>query len=127
MTALSEALEAAQRRALAALQKAYVAGQIEAEPMVSKLALAGITDPVEIAHLLATLDVLKEWGAPPPVETNGKQDEPITERQKEFLTKLVHEKQVPYPDKALTKERASEAINELQAGTYDPDKWTVPF
>jgi hypothetical protein len=74
VTALSDALTAAQRSALAALEKAYVAGAIEAEAMVAALESVGISD-------LA----------------------------------------------GLTKPKASELIDSLNGGSYDPAAWSVPF
>lgn len=65
MTPLSEALTTAQRRALAALEKAYVAGHIEAEDLPQRLAAFGVNDPTDVAFLTASLSVLREWGVTP--------------------------------------------------------------
>jgi hypothetical protein len=69
MTPLSDALTAAQRSALAALEKAYVAGQIEAPDARERLDDCGISDPVDIAFLFSALDVLREWGVSAPTMT----------------------------------------------------------
>jgi hypothetical protein len=53
VTPLSDALTAAQRSALAALEKAYVAGSVDDKTMVAKLVSVGISDSVDIAFLLA--------------------------------------------------------------------------
>lgn len=128
MTPLSDALTAAQQRALSALGKAYVGGQVEREAYIESLKACGVTDPVDLAYLLASLDVLREWGAPVPAETNGKPEEPMSDKQRGFIDQLVREKNVTAPDlDGLTKAKASDLINELQAGTYDPQKWQIPF
>lgn len=127
MTALSDALDAAQRRSLAALQKAYHAGQLDAETCVTKLNACGITDPVDIGLLVANLDVLREHGAELPAEPKPTTDEPASDKQLAYIAKLCDEKGVVAPDPPLSKAQASEIIDQLQAGSYDPDKWTVPF
>lgn len=129
MTPLSDALTAAQRRALASLEKAYVGGVVEIEDVASRLSECGMDDVVDRAHLFACLDVLREWGAPVPAETNGKPaDEPASPKQVQLINDLIDRKQLarPFLD-GLTKPQASDLINELQAGTYDPAKWSVPF
>jgi hypothetical protein len=52
VTPLSDALTAAQRSALAALEKGYVAGAIQAERFTDELESCGISDPVDVAFLL---------------------------------------------------------------------------
>jgi hypothetical protein len=133
VTALSDALTAAQRSALAALEKAYVAGAIESEAMVAALESAGISDPVDTAFLLSALDVLKEWGVAAPTMTervareNG-EPEKASDKQLQLIFDLCKRKNVPAPDLiGLTKPKASELIDSLNDGSYDPAKWTVPF
>ena len=53
MTALADALTAAQHRAVAAIQKQYAAGKIEAETVRERLDLIGLTDTVDQDRLLA--------------------------------------------------------------------------
>jgi hypothetical protein len=60
VSALAEALVAAQRRSLATLEKAYVAGAIDAEPMTEALERCGITDAVDRAFLIASLTGVDE-------------------------------------------------------------------
>lgn len=132
MTPLSDALTAAQRRALAAVEKAYVAGHIEQEAAAEVLEGCGITDPVDRAFLFASLDVLREWGAPVPAENgSGPKVEPMSDKQRDFIQRLLEEKGIApddYPDSAgLTKAQAHEIIDSLQNGSYDPEKWRVPF
>jgi hypothetical protein len=68
MTPLSDALTAAQRSALAALEKAYVAGGIDADEAIARFDACGVRDPVDVAFLLSALTVLREWGiSVPPV------------------------------------------------------------
>jgi hypothetical protein len=133
VTALSDALTAAQRHALAALEKAYVAGAIESEAMVAALESVGISDPVDTAFLLAALDVLKEWGVQAPNLTerlareNG-EPEKASDKQRQLILDLCRRKEVPAPDLAgLTKPKASELIDSLNDGSYNPAAWSVPF
>jgi hypothetical protein len=132
MTPLSDALTAAQRSALAALEKAYVAGQIEAPDARERLDDCGISDPVDIAFLFSALDVLREWGvsAPTMTERLPKQPEFATEKQQTLISDLCERKNQPVPAAmgALTKASASEIIDSLQKnGTYDLDKFGGPF
>lgn len=132
MTALSDALTAAQRSALAALEKAYVAGRIEPDALTAALEAVGISDPVDTAFLLAALDVLREWGvaAPTMSERVAREDpsqQPASKAQLDYIGRLCDEKQAERPDEPLSKAEASEIIDALQAGTYDPAKYHVPF
>jgi nucleotide-binding universal stress UspA family protein len=128
VTPLSDALTAAQRSALAALEKAYVAGLIERDDAHVALETIGIIDHVDRAFLFSALDVLREWGvSAPTMSERVVEEQPATEKQLDYLRKLAEGKGAPVPDKQLTKASASEAINELQNGTYDPEKWCVPF
>ena len=68
MSALAEALVAAQRRALQATEKAYVAGALTRDEAVTELNAFGLTDQVDIDYLLAALDVVRLRGAALPAE-----------------------------------------------------------
>lgn len=69
MTALAEALLAAQRSALAALNKAYVARVIDRDVWGMNLHAIGCEDNVDVVLLLASLDVCREFGVPAPAAT----------------------------------------------------------
>jgi len=132
VTALSDALAATQARAVAALAKRYVGGTLgEDETPEAVLGRIGLNDPTDTAHLIAAWDFLRESGATPPAEVATHETtakvEPASDKQWDYLRKLADEKGTTAPDGPLTKAQASEAISQLQAGTYDPDKWTVPF
>jgi len=136
VSALAEALVAAQRRALAQLEKAYVR---DAEDDLSKrtagfldaLTQIGLTDREDGRMLVTCLEVLRVTGGALPSEpTNGgepKPPEPASDAQLALIADLVKRKNVPAPDLPLTKVDASAIISSLQAGTYDPAKWSVPF
>lgn len=131
MSALAEALVAAQRRALQALEKQYVAGKLDHDGACTCLNLIGLTDTVDQDRLFFALDMIRDYGAQLPSEpTNGgepKPPEPASDAQLALIADLVKRKNVPAPDLPLTKVDASAIISSLQAGTYDPAKWTVPF
>ena len=57
MSALAEALVAAQRRALSATEKAYVAGFITHADAVAELNAFGLTDQVDIDFLEDTISI----------------------------------------------------------------------
>ena len=80
MSALADALVAAQRRALAAVEKQYAAGKLEADAVREQLDAIGLSDTVDVDRLLAALDLIRDYGATLPGEpapTNGK---PETEK-----------------------------------------------
>lgn len=124
MTPLSDALTAAQRRALAALQKAYVAEAISPDELREKLHGCGISDDVDVSYLTHTLNVLREWGAAVPAETNGKQDDvAATDAQWARIRRDCERANLAAPVGPLTKSDASRIIQELERGEYEP----VPF
>lgn len=136
MTPLSEALTAAQRRALQALEKAYVAGHIDAEHLSAALEAAGISDPIDIAFLLSALDVLREWGVPAPnmaerVARENGEPKRASASQVSFIVDLLkrgnHGPLAEDDLRALPFERASELISALKDGTYKAEDWDVPF
>ena len=129
MTPLSDALTAAQKAALLALQKAYVAGHVESGDVTEKLRECGITDPTDLAFWLASLDVLKEWGAPVP-QSNGKprEDAPATDAQWSRIRADCKRANLPEPTGPLSKAGASDVIGKLERGEYDPAaEWVLPF
>lgn len=131
MSALAEALVAAQSRAVGALQKQYVAGKIDGDTLRGRLSAIGLTDEVDQDRLTWALDTIREYGAALPSEpapANGKaKDEPATDAQWALVKRLCGEKNQPVPDGPLTKVQAHECIDTLKAGTYDAGKWAVPF
>ena len=133
MTALSDALAQAQAKAIAAVSKAYVAGAVDDGAFFEELSLIGATDQVEQRQLQASLAILRQYGAPAP-DTNGKpyserrETEPATQAQRDLIDRMCRERSFELPDYAgVTKPQASQMIQELQAGSYDPDKYTIPF
>jgi hypothetical protein len=132
MTALSDALTAAQAKAIVTIERAYVAGHLDAESFAARLDEIGCGDVFERAHLLACLDTLREYGQPATTEREAyserRKREPLTDPQRARIIRDCDAHSLPYPDfDALTKAQASEVIQSLEQGTYDPDKWTVPF
>jgi hypothetical protein len=131
VTPLSDALTAAQRRALAALEKAYVAGAIESDKLREGLHACGVSDDVDISYLTHALDLLREWGAPVPAEPNGGEPKKATEGQVKFIVDLLkkgnHGPLAEQDLRALTFDRASALIDALKAASYDPAEWDVPF
>jgi hypothetical protein len=131
--ALAAALEASQAKAIAALGKAYVRRDEEPDQDLFRQLMKGmgLDDDFAITFLFHAWDVLREQREQPPGAENGqpaKEDEPASERQLSYIASLADEKGHTAPDTAgLTKAKASELISELQAGTYDPEKWEVPF
>ena len=136
MTALADALTAAQTRAVAALGKQYVGGTINDVTVREDLHSIGLTDEVDTDRLLAAWDILKAAGAQPPGEqkaaTNGTDDAPrkATPNQRSYIVDLLRKGDFPpfaEQDLAnLTHDAASEIITALRNGTYDPTKYDVP-
>ena len=131
MTALSDALEQAQRRAVAVLGREVMAELCTPEIAREQLDWIGLGDPVDGAKWLACLSIIRRGGGEAPAETNGKpKAEPASDKQTAFIAKLLAEKGVvpdDFPDSPLTKDQAHEIIDTLQAGTYEPSKWKLPF
>jgi hypothetical protein len=113
------------------VEKAYVAGQLDVEAATARLNECGITDPVDLAYLLASLDVLKEWGAPVPAEPNGSAEpKKATAAQVKYALSLFEHKHPAMAEddiRALTSDRASQLIEALKSNSYNPDEWDVPF
>jgi hypothetical protein len=129
VSVLAEALLAAQRQAIGALEKQYVAGTMDVPTLCEWLDTMGCRDVIEQGQLLAALNALKEFGIATPT-TSGKPDpenELASQKQLLFLARLADEKHTMPPDGPLSKARASEAIQALQKGTYNVDEWTAPF
>lgn len=131
MTALAEALLAAQRQAIGALSKAYVAGTLDEDGVTTGLEAIGATDVTDRQHLLNALEILQNLGAPAPratqPETKRDGTDLASDAQLTLLRKVADERGYVAPDYHLTKANASKVIDEMKAGTYNPDEWTVPF
>ena len=136
MSALADALVAAQRRAVAAIEKQYAAGRIEPDVVIDKLNAVGLTDTVDQERLLAALDTIMEYGAALPAEPqNGSErpQEPATDAQRARIKRdiapkhgddaAVHISSEP----SLTKAQASEIIDSIAKGTFELEKWWIPF
>ena len=131
MSALAEALVAAQRRALASLEKAFIAERIDSEAFHIQLHAMGITDDIDIGYLATSLAVMREWGASPPAETNGNEPRKASDAQVALIVDLLKRgNHAPLSEadiRSLPLERASALITDLKLGRYDPAKWDVPF
>jgi hypothetical protein len=130
VSALADALVAAQSRAVAALGKQYVGGQMDEDELRVALDSIGMTDPTDTARWVAALDIITATGAALPTVNGAKSDTEYasaTEAQVKLIGSLVESKQVPMPALPLSKAQAHEIIDTLKAGTYDATKWSVPF
>jgi hypothetical protein len=126
MTALSDALAAAQARALAALAKEYVANGDPEKVTTGMLDAMGLTDRVEQAQWFVCLQVMRSSGAQPPSEQAPSRNgapEPASERQWSLIRNLCDERQMTAPEGPLTKQQAHEVIDSLKQGNYDPNRW----
>jgi hypothetical protein len=130
VSALAEALLAAQRQAVGSLSKAFVAGTLSDEAFVSNLNAIGLRDEVDQALLRDSLLIVRALGgeAPKPTGTSEpKQAEAASEKQTAYIKTLADERGTIAPDGPLTKEQASKIIEQLKAGTYAVDECVIPF
>jgi len=129
VSALSDTLVASQSRALAALERAYLRELLDAESFAARCDAIGARDVLERADLLACLDVLREYGATETPSANGQPArKPITDKQRSFIARLADEHGFAMPETAgLSTDEASKLISSLQAGTFNPDDWDLPF
>ncbi len=121
MSALADALRAAQAQTLAAMQRAYLAAPCDRIDFVEQLDAIGCTEKVEQEYLLATLEALRGFGVQGSTQTlapsrNG-DTEAATDAQWKLLRRLADERGRVAPDGPLTKDEASKAINDLKAGS----------
>lgn len=131
MSTLSEALTAAQARAINAISKSYLASHIERDEANAELQVVGATDDVDRCALLDALDTIKRYGAQAPSEPSYSErrtnDRP-TSAQVTLIERLAKEKDYePVDLTAVTRAQASEIIDTLKNGTFDPAKWSIPF
>ena len=119
MSALAEALLAAQRQASTAAVRAFVAGSLNESDLLEILDNIGETDKTEQGYLLAALHVEKQLGVVP--QTNGAVprpaalDEPATQAQLNLVAKLADDKGRVVRTDGMTKAQASQAIEALKA------------
>lgn len=131
MSALTEALVAAQARAINAVSKAYLASHIDRDEANDELQTVGATDDVDRTALLDALDTIKRYGAQAPGEpaANGERQR-ATQKQLDYLRKLVTDANDQAPTEwigYLSKDEASKAIEQIKAGSFDINDWQVPF
>ncbi len=131
MSALGQALEASQAKAVAALGKAYVRREEQPDDDLFRALLQkiGLEDDTAITFLLAAWAVLREEKAAPPGEQAAKVQplEDATEAQWKLLRDLADRKGTTAPPGPLSKAEASTIIDALQKGTYKPDDYERPF
>jgi hypothetical protein len=136
MTALSDSLATSQARAVAALAKSYVQGRIEPEAVREALSAVGLTDAVDTDQWLATLDVIREHGAAAPGEARGPRWAEghssgevgrATDAQVKLIAKLADERKLIAPQGPFTMAQASQIIEQIKNGSYNPDDWAVQF
>ncbi len=131
MSALTQALEASQNKAVAALGKAYVRREEtpDDELFAGLLHKIGLDDDVAIAFLLAAWSILREQREQPPGEQAPlpARAEPASDAQWSLIRKLADEKGTTAPAGPLTKALAHNVIDGLKAGTYKADDYEVPF
>jgi hypothetical protein len=132
MSALTQALEASQSKAVAALGKAYVRREEtpDDELFAGLLHKIGLDDDVAISFLLAAWSVLREEKAAPPAEQASRKEQTEREASPAQLARIkrdCHTAGLEEPNKPLTMNQASGIIEALAAGTYDAGEWTVPF
>jgi hypothetical protein len=128
-------LVAAQRRALSAMEKQYVAERLDGEQARVIMDEIGLTDDVDQDRLICALDVIRDYGAALPAEakpTNGdKPPELASQRQRDWIADLFGKSNYVPLDSSdvakLTKAQASKLIDALQAGTYEASEWDVPI
>ena len=118
MTALAEALLAAQRQATTGAVRAFVAGALNETELQDVLDNIGCTDKIEQGYLLAALHVEKQLGVTP--QANGAVprpaalDEPATKAQLNLVAKLADDKGRVVQTDGMTKAQASAAIEALK-------------
>jgi hypothetical protein len=133
VTALSDALAAAQARAIAALGKQYVTEEAPDHALYKgHLVAIGCADHVEGEQLLASWNLLRQAGMQAPAESAPKPssaEEKASQKQRDYIADLCKQRNLEPPDKdwPLTKETASDLIDDIKSGAYDPAKYQVQF
>ena len=131
MSALGQALEASQAKAVAALGKAYVRRDEapDDELFAGLLHKIGLDDDVAIQFLLAAWAVLREEKAAPPGEqaTKSAQSQAATDGQWKYIRDLADKNGTTAPVGPLSFDQASKIIVALKAGAYKAEDYEVPF
>jgi len=126
---LLEVLEEQRKQSLKLLRLAYIgrADEPDDELYAGLIHGMGIEDDIAIAWLLACWKIQRENRALGDSPTPAPKDDKATPRQLDYIKKLAGEKGYAPPDEPLTKAQAGEIIDSMMSGSYDPDKWRVPF
>jgi len=122
MSALAEALVAAQTRAVAALGKQYVGGTLDSDAVRIALDSVGLSDPADTARWLSALDIIRETGAPLPNGDAPTNEKPSSLAQRNLIDKLCDERGIVKPQShpRLFAE-ASAIIDKIKRGAFIPD------
>ena len=130
MSALSDAVEVVQRKAITALGSRYIRGADEPDDdeYRNRLDVLGCTDDTEVAWMLAGWRVLREERAAAPGEPVAsraaeKESRPASDAQWKRIRDDCKRANLEVPQGPLSMRQASETIEALAAGTYEP----VPF
>ena len=133
MSALAEALVAAQARAVSTIGKQFLAEKISYDEATDLLKTCGCGDEVELEYLLACWSAIRAAGAQAPSEQKPSQNGPdrskATDAQISLMEKLAKERNYTMPDdaKLLSRDHASQIIDNMKAGEYDYAEWRVAF
>lgn len=119
MTVLAEALQAAQRQALAAMQRAYLAGVMDVDEVSENLDAIDLRDVIQRATLLNAWAICKSLGVTqePSFSAAPRPDvvDEATQAQRDLITKLSDERgQVADMPPGMTKAQASKMIEDLK-------------
>lgn len=123
MSALAEALVAAQARAVAALGKQYVGGQLDSDAVRIALDSVGMNDPADTERWLNALDILRATGATMPNgDTPHERERPSSPAQRSLIDKMCDERGIVKPQTPpRTFAEASAVIEKIKAGSFQPD------
>ena len=120
MTALSEALVAAQRRAITAIGKSYVREPFDAAIVKDALNRIGLNDPGEQEELIEAWALVNAYGGQAPDEAKPQPHqsgpEPATGAQIALIQRLAKEKHIALSDnpELWTKQQAHEWIDQAK-------------
>ena len=131
MSALAEALVAAQARAVAALGKQLLAAHMDTDTVRAHLHSIGLTDEIDAERWIFALGIIRACGeqAPGEQKPNGPDRSKATDAQISLMEKIAKERNYTMPDdaKLLSRDHASQVIASMKAGEYDYAEWRVAF